>query len=85
MKSWKVLIWALVTAVLFVLTTAAAFWALGTPVTSVATQAVDGVTVAQESQSDYTPLIVPGLFLAMTLVGLMGAGFALWRTAKSAH
>ena len=83
MKSWKVLIWALVSAGFFVVTVAVGFWLLATTVTTGTTVVVNGVTVAEEGRTDYTQLVVPILFLGMGLLGFTAAGSALWRAVRS--
>ena len=58
-------------------------WLLAAPVTTGTTAMVNGVVVSQESSSDYTQLIVPGLVVLMGLAGLVPAIFSLKRAAAS--
>ena len=44
---------------------------------------VDGVIVSQESSSDYTQLIVPGLMVLVGLAGFAPAIISLKRAAAS--
>ncbi len=79
MKLWKVLIWAILSVVFFVVVISAGLWLIAAPVTSGASVVVDGVTVVRESSTDYTQLIIPGLLLVIGVLALTGSALSLWR------
>jgi len=83
LKCLKVALWALLSAVFAMVVAVGLLWLLAAPVTTGTTAMVDGVIVYQESSSDYTQLIAPGLMVLVGLAGLVPTVLSLKRAAAS--
>lgn len=81
MKCLKVVLWALLSAVFAMVVALGLLLLLAASVTTETTAMVDGVVVSQESSSDYTLLIVPGLMVLVGLACLVPAILSLKRAA----